>query len=268
MNIAWRREFTWSPERQYWWDFCPRSYYYYYIMEWEEGIDKQEVMRLKSLLSRKELQRNLVLDGIEELIKGSSLNQVRENIEQKLYQILHNPSAFLISGEQACLSFEEIMEEINKFLNNFFSLYFPSGTQGYFYRIQEKVFYKGLPILVAPDFVFEEPSGVIVSKLVTTFPPNPEILDLQACSFILWAEEKFNMERENVSCEYYYLYEPRVERKKYSASEIENWAEKIITSAHRMLVVNSIEDFSPTPSLEKCRLCKFCTICVDTQFSP
>ncbi|HDI46092.1 MAG TPA: hypothetical protein ENF60_02015 [Candidatus Omnitrophica bacterium] len=266
MNIAWRRKFAWSYERQWWWDFCPRGYYYNYIMEWEQGIDKQKLMTLKSLLSREELQRNLILEGIEELIKGNSLNHVKENLEQKLYQILRNPSDFLIPGEQAYFSFEEMRKVINNYLNNFLSLFHPSGTQGYFYRLQEKVLYKGLPILVAPDFVFQDPQKVIISKLVMTSSVNPEVFNLEACSLVLWAEEKFNIERENVSCNYYYLSEPRIERKRYSAWEIEKWAEKIITSAHRMLVVKSIEDFSPTPSLEKCRLCKFCSICADTRF--
>ncbi|OQX83691.1 MAG: hypothetical protein B6D53_01845 [Candidatus Omnitrophica bacterium 4484_49] len=267
MNITWRRKFTWSPERQYYWDFCPRAYYYNYIGEWEEGMDKEKLESLKKLCSWEELYKDLLLEGIEELVTGDSVPEVKKRLRNRLEKVFQAPQDFLIPGERDVYSSsEEILGVLSQYLDNFLSLFQPSGIQGYFYRVQERIYYKGLPITVSPDFLFQHPERTIVSKLIISPPSVPQLLDLQACSLILWAEEKFGMEVENIFCDYYYLSDLRMERKKYSRPQIIELAEKIIIFAHRMLIVKGIEDFPARSEEGRCRLCKFSSICPDTDY--
>lgn len=268
MNTTWRRKFSWSLQRQYYWDFCPRAYYYNYIREWEEGSDKEELIKLKQLRLWEEICSELLLEGIEKLVRGNLLSEVKEGLRDRLEGIFQSPQDFLVPGERDIYSSpHEIAALLSQYLENFLSLFQPSGSQGYFYRLKERIFYKGIPITVSPDFLFQSPEKIVVSKLIINPPQVSELLELQACSLILWAEERFEMGRENIFCDYYYLSDLRIERKNYTSEEIEKLADKIVLSTHKMLVVKGEQDFSARPDKERCSLCKFYSICPESMYS-
>lgn len=266
MVINWRRRFLWSRERQKAWDFCLRSYYYRYLAEWEEHAQKDLIQKLNSLLLWPELKKNIFLNLIAMVVERKDTSKIREQLKENLAQILSQPDKILLPREIESLSLEKALEELDGLLKNFISLYQNSFGRIQFLRAEEKFYYRGIPMLVNPNFIFISDEGIILSKLEISKSEQDNLARFELCSHILWVQENYNFIPEKIKYELIYLEDCEVEEVYMTGEELSLLVSEILNRAQKMLLIQNSNELYPSPSLEKCKTCRFFSLCPDSLY--
>lgn len=267
----------WSYTKHRLWKDCKRRYYYRnigYALQHSVDFDIIHLKRLKKLDNKMVLQGKLIHDVLEKQIESIQRGLEMDKIQAKKYY-LQGIEEYRANAKRTIVEyyngapfdenfFDQIRENGLDQLELFFEMLWLDYSDLQYLRHERFDNFKigNVDVIVKIDFVGKSENKTITIVDWKTGRDNEEYeSELQIGSYVLWAEDYYGLNPDQITSELVYLATGRTKSYEFTTQQLEQFKELIISDYADMNISYAKERFEPFPEPYRCLSCEFSSIC-------